>query len=94
MRGPAGEIEEKAGVLYQGSVVAVLHFNPLDGTVLPLGIHPRACQPPLQVQAVKTRLGAVIHELKILPVAEFMEPEASWSFPVALGNAIVAHLKV
>ncbi len=94
MQGPAGEIEIKAGVLYQGSVVAVLHFNPLDGSVLPLGIHPRIYQNSIQIQAVKARLTAIISELKILPAAEFREPEASWSFPVALGNTIVAHLKV
>ncbi len=94
IQGAAGEIEVKAGVLYQGSVVAVLRFNPLDGGVLPLGIHPRAYQNPLQIQAIKARLTAVIHELKILPAAEFREPEASWAFPVALGNTIVAHLKV
>ncbi len=94
MQGPAGEIEVKAGILYQGSVVAVLHFNPLDGSVLPLGIHPSAYQNTNQIQAIKTRLTTVIRELKILPAAEFMEPEASWSFPVALGNTIVVHLKV
>ncbi len=93
-QGPAGEIEVKAGVLYQGSVVAVLHFNPLDGRLLPIGIQPRIYQNTYQIQTVKGRLTAVIHELKILPAAEFREPEASWVFPVALGNTIVAHLKV
>ncbi len=92
--GPAGEIEVKAGVMYQGSVVAVLHFNPQDGSVLPLGIHARIYQDTRQIQAVKARLTTIIHGLRILPVAEFREPEASWCFPVALGNAIVAHLKV
>ena len=93
-RAPAGEIEVKAGILYQGSVVAVLHFNPLDGSVLPLGINPRVYQNTCQIQAVKSRLTTLIHELRILPAAEFREPEASWAFPVALGNTIVAHLKV
>ena len=94
LQGPAGETEVKAGILYQGSVVAVLHFNPLDGSVLPLGIHPRVYQNTCQIQAVKSRLTTLIHELRILPAAEFREPEASWVFPVALGNTIVAHLKV
>ena len=35
MRGPAGEVEIKAGILYQGIAVAVLRFNPLSGDVLP-----------------------------------------------------------
>ncbi len=96
MRGPTGEVEVKAGILYQGSVVAVLHFNPVDGSVFPIGIHTRTYQNQNtnQLQAIKTRLTTVIHGLKILPVAEFMEPEASWCFPVAFGNKIVAHLKV
>ncbi len=93
-QGPTGEIEIKAGILYQGSVVAVLHFSPLDGSVLPLGIHPRIYQNTCQIQAVKARLTTIIHELKILPAAEFREPEVSWAFPIALGSTIVAHLKV
>ncbi len=93
-KGRAGEIEIKGGVLYQGSVVAVLNFNPVDCSVLPLGIHTSIHQNTYQIQTVKARLTTVIHELKILPAAEFREPEASWVFPVALGNRIVAHLKV
>ncbi len=94
IQGPAGEIEVKAGILYQGTVVAVLHFNPLNGSVLPLGITPRIYQNTYQMQAVKARLATIIHELKILPAAEFREPEASWAFPIALGNTIVANLKI
>ncbi len=96
MRAPAGEIEVKAGILYQGSVVAVLHFNPQDGTVLPLGMHPRIYQIQTSntIQMIKSQLPSIVSKLKILPTAEFREPEASWVFPVALGNTIVAHLKV
>jgi hypothetical protein len=96
MRAPAGEIEVKAGILYQGSVVAVLHFNPQDGTVLPLGMHPRIYQIQTSntIQMIKSQLPSIVSKLKILPTAEFREPEASWIFPVALGNTIVAHLKV
>lgn len=94
MRSPAGEIEIKGGVLYQGAVVAVLHFNPLDGSVLPLGINPHTFQNSVEINSVKSNLSSVIGNLKILPAAEFMEPEACWSFPVAIGNIIVAHIKV
>ncbi|RLE44866.1 hypothetical protein DRJ25_06280 [Candidatus Woesearchaeota archaeon] len=94
MRAPAGEMEIKAGLLYQGVVVAVLHFNPLDGSVLPLGINPRTYQCTVQLQAIKARISAAIGNLKILPAAEFMGPEACWLFPVALGDTIVAHVKV
>ncbi len=93
-KGPAGEIEIKAGILYQGSVVAVLHFNPVNGKVLPIGIHPRVYQNICQIQAIKEQLTTIVHELRILPAAEFREREASWAFPIVLGNTIVAHLKV
>ncbi len=94
MRSPAGEIEIKGGVLYQGVVVAVIHFNPLDGSVLPLGINPHVFQNNVEINSVKSNLSSVIGNLKILPAAEFMEPEACWSFPVAVGNSIVSHIKV
>ncbi len=94
MRSPNGEIEIKGGVLYQGAIVAVLHFKPLDGRVLPLGINPHVFQNNIEIGRVKSNLSAVIGNLKILRVAEFMEPEACWSFPVAIGNIIVAHIKI
>ncbi len=94
MRGPAGEVEIKAGILYQGIAVAVLHFNPLSGDVLPLGINTHTYQSNIQIQAIKTRLSNVIENLQIIPAAEFREPEASWSFPIILGDRIVAHLNV
>ncbi len=97
MRGPDGEIKVKAGILYQGRVVAVLHFNPLDSRVLPIGMHTRVYQlhqKAFQIQTIKTQLTDIVHKLKILPVAEFRKPETSWIFPIVLGNAIVSHLKV
>jgi len=95
-RAPAGEVELKAGILYQGTVVAVLHFSPQDGSLLPLGIHPRIYQIPASsiIQIIKNQLPHIIRELRILSAAEFREPEASWIFPVALGNTIVSHIKV
>jgi len=94
MRAPGGELEIKAGLLYGGVTVAVLHFNPRDGSLLPLGVNPRVYQSSVQIQAIKNRLDAVIRDLKILPAAEFVEPEASWSFPIAAGDIMVARLKV
>ncbi len=94
MRAPAGEIEIKGAVVYQGAVVAVLRFNPLDGSILPLGINPRAFQNNVKISLIKSNLSSVIGNLKILQAAEFMEPEACWSFPMAIGNIIVAHIKV
>jgi len=94
MRAPPGEIEMKGGLMYQGVVVAVLRFNPIDGSLLPQGINPHAYQGSVQIQSVKSTLSAVMSNLKIIPAAEFMEPEACWSFPVASGNTIVAHIKI
>ncbi len=94
MRAPAGESEIKGGLLYQGVVVAVLRFNPLDGNVLPLGINPHAYRSNVQIQSIKSALSSAIGNLKILPAAEFTEPEACWSFPVVLNNTIVSHIKV
>jgi len=94
MRSPAGEIEIKGSVLYQGVVVATLHFNPLNGKILPTGINPQAFQNTADISLVKSNLSTVINRLKVLSAAEFMEPEACWSFPVAMGTIIVAHIKV
>ncbi len=94
MHSPTGEVEIKGGVLYQGVVVAVLRFNPLNGNVLPLGLNPHVFQNNIEITRVKSNLSKVIGNLKILPVAEFMEPEACWSFPVAMDNIIVAHIKI
>ena len=93
-RGPAGDIQLKAGLLYQGVAVAVLQFNPLTGNVLPLGINPQIYQNRVSLQTVKTNLSRILPQLNILPAAEFMGPETCWSFPVVLGNIVVAHIKI
>jgi len=61
---------------------------------LPLGVNPQVYQSNIPIQTVKTKLTGALPQLKILPAAEFMEPETCWSFPVALGNAVVAHIKI
>ena len=94
MRGPTGEIEIKGGLLYQGAVVAVLHFNPINGTILALGINPHVFQNNIGMQSIKSNLITTIGNLKILPVAEFMEPQNCWSFPLVMGSTIVASIKV
>jgi len=94
MRAPAGELEIKAGLLYQGVVVALLRVNPADGSLLPLGVNPHAYQSSVPLGDIKARLSGIIKQLHILPAAEFMEPEACWSFPLVYGNTIVTHVKV
>ncbi len=94
MRTPSGETEIKAGILYQGVVIAILHFNSEDGSILPLGINPHSYQSNVNIQSIRSNLLSVINNLRILPIAEFMEPEACWSFPVAIGNTVIAHVKI
>ncbi len=92
--GPAGEVEIKAGLLYQDTVVAVLHFDPVDGSVLPLGIHPRVGQSNPQIQSIQADLATLTSKLRIIPYAQFREPEACWLFPITLGNSIVTNVKI
>ncbi len=94
MQLPRGEVDMKAGLMYRGTVVAVLHLNPEDGTVLPMGMPPRVCNTVMDMASIKARLSGVAGQLKVLDMAEFRGPEGSWSFPVVLGNTIVSHLKV
>ncbi|NOZ13416.1 MAG: hypothetical protein GXO69_07175 [Acidobacteria bacterium] len=94
-RGPSGELEVKAGILYQGIAIGVLRINPENGSILPLGIMPcRFGETTAGLQSVKAALQPVFNRLKILPYAEFIEPESCWSFPLVLDNRIVARVKI
>ncbi|NOZ12766.1 MAG: hypothetical protein GXO69_03845 [Acidobacteria bacterium] len=93
-RGPSGEIEMKAGILYQGIAVGVLRINPENGSILPLGIIPCRSETAVGVQSVKGALQSAFNRLKILPYAEFIEPESCWSFPLVLDGSIVARVKI
>ncbi len=94
MRAPGGELEVKAGLTYQGVVVALLRFDPQNGQVLPAGVNPHVYTGNLSLNEVKKSLSAIVQNLKILPIAEFMEPEACWSFPVTYQDLIVTHVKI
>ena len=94
MTAPRGEVEVKAAIIYDGMAVAVLHFNPQDGALLPLGIHPRAfgVNPPLET--IKRTLPSIMGDLEVLNGAEYREPESAWIIPLAYKGMIVAHLKI
>ncbi|GEM_PF-706276 len=94
VRGPGGEVILAAELIYRGTPVAVLHFDPRDGRLLPLGVPSHAFRSTVPAGAVRDRLAAITRELKVLPAAEFLAPEASWSFPVVRGDAVVARVKV
>ena len=94
MTAPRGELEVKAAIIYDGMAVAVLHFNPQDGALLPLGLHPRVFDviPPLET--IKRTLPSIVKGLEVLNGAEYREPENAWIVPLAYKGMIVAHLKI
>ena len=94
MIGHRGEIEVKAGILYEGKVVAVLHFNPADGSILPLGVHPIVNRISVQIKNIENNLYTIINALEVLNGAEYREPESVWVVPLAYKSMIVAHLKI
>ena len=94
IRAPGGETEIKAGIVYQSVAIAVLQLNPLNGNVLPEGLHPREYRAAMSIQAIKAALPALLKSLVILPDASFLEPESCWSFPVVWNGMIVAHIKI
>ena len=91
---PGGETDIKAALLYKETAVGVLHFSSTDGRSLPLGVPPRRCENCVDLQQVKAALPDIVRGLRVIPAAEFVEPESAWSFPIAAGNALVARLKV
>jgi len=95
MVGPRGEVEVKAAIIYNGIAVAVLHFNPSDGLLLPLGIPSVETEvSPQVIENVKRNLPVIVNSLEILNGAEYREPESAWCIPLAYKNMIVAHLKI
>ncbi len=93
-RGPGGELEIKAGLIYRGIVVDVLRFSPVDGRILPRGLNPRAMQSTISLESVKNSLKSVIENLNLAATAEYREPEACWVFPLTLKGATVAGIKI
>ncbi len=93
--GPRGEAEIKAAVIYEGVAVMVLHFNPENGSILPIGAHPKVFQvAPGIIEQIKSQLPQLIKKLRVLDAAEYREPERAWAIPIAYENLIVGHLKV
>ncbi len=91
-----GEIEIKAAVLYKGIAVFAIHFDPINGSLLPCGVHPPVYHKisSLIINKIKENLSCIVKELKILKGAEFRERENCWVIPIVYHEIIVAHLKV
>ncbi len=95
IRAPGGEVILKAAIVYKGMAIGVLEFNPVDGTLLPKGYHPRIyTQDVPGFNIVKKSLPGIVSKIEVLDGAEFREPEASWVIPLAVDGMIVAHVKV
>ncbi len=94
VRGPGGAVDLAAELLYRGTPVTVLHFDPRDGRLLPLGMPSRAFRDGVPPAAVRDRLACVARKLKVLPAAEYRAPEAAWSFPVVRADTVVARIEV
>ncbi|WDN88001.1 hypothetical protein BuS5_00969 [Desulfosarcina sp. BuS5] len=95
MTGLRGEVEVKAAIVYDGTAVAVLHFNPSSGSILPLGIHVvETGVSPQIIENIKRNIATIVSSLKILNGAEYRAPESAWYIPLASKNMIVAHLKI
>ncbi len=91
---PRGEVIIKAAIIYQGVAVGALEFNPLDGTVLPRGYHPRVFNSHVSLETIRQKLPTVVSGLTVLNGAEYREPEACWVIPIAYNSKIVAHIKI
>ena len=94
VRDPAGEIEVKAGLIYQNMVVAVVRFNPFNGDILPEGAHVRAYDMRVTNDVLYEKLSDFASKLVVLHGAGFKEPENCWTIPIAYDGKIVTHLKI
>ncbi|MCD6442945.1 MAG: hypothetical protein J7L28_03145 [Thermotogae bacterium] len=94
MRAPGGEVEIKAGILYQNVVVVVVRFDPFSGEILPAGIHTRAYDIRVTDEILRQKLNEVISKLVILQGVVFREPEGCWLIPIVYDYKIISHLKV
>lgn len=94
MIGPRGDVEIKAAILYDRIAATVLHFNPVDGSILPLGVLPIVSRTTIQLIKIKDKLPAIIRAIEVLDGAEYREPENAWVVPLAYKDMIVGYLKI
>lgn len=92
-RSPHGE-EIKGSLMVDDCPVAVLHFSPADGSVLPKGLHGLSEAKPDIIALVESRLADIALQLTVLEGVEFREPESCWTVPLVHQGRIVSHLKI
>ncbi len=93
-RGPAGDIIIKGAILYRGTAIGTIRFNPVTGNILPCGYEPRQFYNKIPLEIARQKLPSILSDLRVLNGVEFRERENCWVVPLAYHHAIVAHLKV
>jgi len=94
LKGPAGEIVLKAGLIYQGRCVSTLEFDPETGALLPVGYHSFYLGTAISRQKVEQSLAGILGNLRSLDGVEYAERESAWRVPLVVHDMIVAHLKI
>ena len=93
-REPRGELIVKGVLSFNGMPVAALRFNPASGALMPKGLHPLPCDAPDSLEKFRAELGILVKSVKVMPGAEFREPEFCWAVPLVHSGRIVADIKI
>ncbi len=94
IRGPGGELQIRGGIVYQGVVVSVLEFNPINGNVLPAEYRPIVYQQNVSTESLQNKLISIVNNLQILEGVWYREPEGCWIVPLAYRGEIITTLRV
>lgn len=79
-------------VLYLNFAIDRLHYDPDKGMPLPKGC-PRSSRSE-SIDGIGEKVEEILNEAKVLPAAEFREPENCWVVPVAWRSFVVLHVRV
>ncbi|HII61323.1 hypothetical protein [Pyrococcus horikoshii] len=79
-------------ILYLNFAIDRLHYDPKKERPLPKGC-PRSSRAG-EVGEIEEKVEKILEEAKILPAAEFREPENCWIVPVAWKSFIILHIRV
>ncbi|KUH34522.1 hypothetical protein APY94_01505 [Thermococcus celericrescens] len=79
-------------VLYLNFAIDRLHYDPERRIPLPKG-RPRSSR-PFEVEGIAEEAERILKEVRVLPAAEFREPENCWVVPVAWRSFVVLHVRI
>ncbi len=92
-RGPGGESEIKAGLIYQNRIISVLRLDGKTGKPLPIGVNTNLLG-NYNLMWLKSNLSNIIFNLKVVGAIEYRAPENCWVIPIAYGGLKVGELKI